>query len=83
MPTVRELEQQIEKLEHFPVRITNTQTGRGVKSNAWIKDLDDLYVNAASGSDSVLQPLFRWNHAGAIARAQAGLEPYARAQALH
>jgi len=53
MPTVRELEQQIEKLEHFPVRITNTQTGRGVKSNAWINDLDYPYVNAASGSDTV------------------------------
>ena len=55
MPTVRELEQQIEKLEHFPVRITNTQTGRGVKSNAWINDLDYPYVNAASGSDTVSQ----------------------------
>ncbi len=55
MPTVRELEQQIEKLEHFPVRVTNTQTGRGVKSNAWINDLDYPYVNAASGSDTVSQ----------------------------
>ncbi len=26
----------------------------------------------------VLRPLFRWNHAWAIARAQDGLEPYAR-----
>ncbi len=55
MPTVRELEQQIEKLEHFPVRITNTETGRGVKSNAWINDLDYPYVNAASGTDTVSQ----------------------------
>src|SRR5207247_8179028 len=29
----------------------------------------------------VLRPLFRWNHAWAIARAQAGLEPYARPHA--
>jgi uncharacterized protein YndB with AHSA1/START domain len=29
----------------------------------------------------VLRPLFRWNHAWAIARAQAGLEPYARQHA--
>ena len=29
----------------------------------------------------VLRPLFRWNHAWAIARAQAGLEPYARKHA--
>ena len=29
----------------------------------------------------VLRPLFRWNHAWAIARAQEGLEPYARRQA--
>ena len=29
----------------------------------------------------VLRPLFRWNHAWAIARAQAGLEPYAREHA--
>jgi len=27
----------------------------------------------------VLRPLFRWNHAWAIARAREGLEPYARA----
>ena len=26
----------------------------------------------------LLRPLFRWNHAGAIARAREGLEPYAR-----
>ena len=55
MPTVREPEQQIEKREHFPVRITNTQTGRAVKSNAWIDDLDYPYLNAASGSDTVSQ----------------------------
>ena len=29
----------------------------------------------------VLRPLFRWNHAWAIARAQEGLEPYARQHA--
>jgi uncharacterized protein YndB with AHSA1/START domain len=29
----------------------------------------------------LLRPLFRWNHAWAIARAQEGLEPYARRQA--
>jgi uncharacterized protein YndB with AHSA1/START domain len=29
----------------------------------------------------VLRPLFRWNHAWAIARAQEGLEPYARRHA--
>ena len=29
----------------------------------------------------VLRPLFRWNHAWAIARAQAGLEPYAQQHA--
>ena len=29
----------------------------------------------------VLRPVFRWNHAWAIARAQAGLEPYARRRA--
>jgi uncharacterized protein YndB with AHSA1/START domain len=28
----------------------------------------------------LLRPLFRWNHAWAIARAQEGLEPYARAR---
>jgi uncharacterized protein YndB with AHSA1/START domain len=28
----------------------------------------------------VLRPLFRWNHSWAIARAQEGLEPYARAR---
>ena len=28
----------------------------------------------------VLRPLFRWNHAWAIARAQEGLEPYARSR---
>ena len=29
----------------------------------------------------VLRPVFRWNHAWAITRAQAGLEPYARRRA--
>jgi quercetin dioxygenase-like cupin family protein/uncharacterized protein YndB with AHSA1/START domain len=29
----------------------------------------------------ILRPLFRWNHAWAIARAREGLEPYARARA--
>ena len=28
----------------------------------------------------LLRPLFRWNHAWAIARAQEGLEPYARSR---
>jgi uncharacterized protein YndB with AHSA1/START domain len=31
----------------------------------------------------VLRPLFRWNHAWAIRRAIAGLEPYARAGSAH
>jgi uncharacterized protein YndB with AHSA1/START domain len=30
----------------------------------------------------LLRPLFRWNHAWAIARAQEGLEPYARGRGL-
>ena len=29
----------------------------------------------------LLRPLFRWNHAWAIARAREGLEPYARGAA--
>ena len=31
----------------------------------------------------VLRPLFRWNHAWAIARAQEGLEPYCVRQQAH
>ena len=45
--------------------------------------VDEWHVDAPPESvfvalSPVLRPLFRWNHAWAIARAREGLEPYAR-----
>jgi mannose-6-phosphate isomerase-like protein (cupin superfamily)/uncharacterized protein YndB with AHSA1/START domain len=44
----------------------------------WLVHAEKPIVRALT---PVLRPLFRWNHAWAIGRAQEGLEPYARRQA--
>jgi hypothetical protein len=73
----------------FEVDVVGDLTGHGT----WILDARDAVVRVrfewTVNADKplirlltpVLRPLFRWNHAYAIERAVAGLEPYAQARA--
>jgi uncharacterized protein YndB with AHSA1/START domain/mannose-6-phosphate isomerase-like protein (cupin superfamily) len=55
--------------------LTETATGTHVRFD-WRVHADRALLRILT---PVLRPAFRWNHAWAIARAQEGLEPYARA----
>ena len=55
-------------------RLTETATGTRVRFD-WRVHADRALLRILT---PVLRPAFRWNHAWAIARAQEGLEPYAR-----
>jgi mannose-6-phosphate isomerase-like protein (cupin superfamily)/uncharacterized protein YndB with AHSA1/START domain len=55
--------------------LTETATGTHVRFD-WRVHADRKLLRILT---PVLRPAFRWNHAWAIARAQEGLEPYARA----
>ncbi len=56
--------------------LTPTETGTHVRFD-WSVFADKPVLHVLT---PVLRPAFRWNHAWAIARAQEGLEPAARAR---
>jgi uncharacterized protein YndB with AHSA1/START domain/quercetin dioxygenase-like cupin family protein len=60
---------------HGEWTLTETATGTHVRFD-WRVHADRALLRILT---PVLRPAFRWNHAWAIARAQEGLEPYARA----
>ena len=59
---------------HGEWTLTETATGTHVRFD-WRVHADRALLRILT---PLLRPAFRWNHAWAIARAQAGLEPYAR-----
>jgi uncharacterized protein YndB with AHSA1/START domain len=89
LPYVLTMNSEIVRLERpreFEIRVNGDLTGRGVWTLEerggrvhvrfdWRVIADRTLLRVLT---PVLRPVFRWNHAYAIGRAMAGLEPYAR-----